>query len=897
MPDTLAVAANKVAIKIAELRQKKFDIGTPTGPLQQAGYGGYYQDFKSGRIYTHHAVGTFEVHGGILKKFLTRNGVDVNPQFQRRELGFPTSDELRSPEDHPISSFEWGQIIFFPSTDGGVCISGDIYKSWRSGYFPAYGYPLTSNLRRGKFEYCFFENGIAIQVIGQPKVYWMRVSFPLLGNPAIVNITEGKLPIQLATTKADLAGLGDENALASLLNAHYALQQVSDKTKVIPLTVKSIDQQSAVLLQGRMTVKLGCHVQASGMNQKGPALYDFVVRNDNGGYSLVSPHSVFHRINWNNFGLLHATDIHVARRIDVFKPMFRELQAKYPARAADIQDAIDNLNNWNTGFKDFIRYANALYRNGVVDGIIATGDIVDYLFETNESKEGGGNFKFFRDLILGNYPYEDGQRNAEELLVPIFVTLGNHDYRVNPYHLFQRLNLPVLPDKDIENFKSFNLTKEETRLLQGADPSKMDDDDDQGRVKVSTDEAKAQVVPATLTDLWHKDYLEWYKKHINYSSDFVVSLGKHKIIMIDSGPDLGAPDGNWDRWDALTTALGRGDTDEVAFQVRNSPNCKGPGNFVINKLREIRNTDGVVIVGMHAPPLNIFGCEYNHFFRETEHKAVDEREIVSFLYRCSPLDFVYQTRPGLKPTPFGEERARKIAKENFPEWFTGTSAFKRGSHLNFLHDGVSRDNMNLFLRLICGYEGAGKPIDLLLAGHDHCMSEMRIRIDEATNEFVYYTDFYTENPTQFHRSVKRIGSYEQFQAVGIFVSPGTPLNAVTQPIDDYRIMHIPLYPNPLNAATNKLSWWNDHKPLLIQGAPLGPTDHNNRVRKKTEPVQPSHEGCKLIIVRNDVIDKIMQVSRQELAKERYTLPEGVTGISFGTHVPVGSGGGLEVVRD
>ena len=894
MPDTLEIAANKIAIKIVELSLRKFEIGTPIGPIHQAGYGGYFQDFQNGRIYSHHAVGTFEVHGGILKKFLTRNGIDVNAQFQRRELGFPTSDEVFTPEGNPINSFEWGEIIFFPSTDGGVSISGDIYKSWRSGYFPTYGYPLTSNIRKGRFEYCFFENGISIQVIGEPKVRWLRAYFPLLGNPAVVNITDGSLPIQFGTTKADLVAFGDENELVSLFNDHYSLQQVSDKGKRIPLFIKSIEEQNS-RLRGRMTLKLGCYVQAGIMNQKGPTLYDLVVSNDNGGYSLMSPHCIFHRINWNNFGLLHATDIHVARRIDVFKPIFREMQAKFPNHTAVIQEAIENLNNWNTGFKDFIRYANAMYRKGIVDGIVATGDIVDYLFETNEFKGGGGNFKFFRDIILGYSSYEDNTHTAEELLVPIFITLGNHDYRVNPYHLFQRLDIPIHSDKDIANYGSYNLKKNEARILQGANLSNLDDDDE-GRVKVSTDEAKSQVVPATISEYWGKDHLEYYRKYINYSSDFVVSLGKHKIIMIDSGHDLGAPDGNWDRWDAVTTAMCLGSTDEVAFQERNSPNSKGPSEFSINKLKEIKSDNGIVIVGMHAPPLNVFGNEYNHFFRETERQTADELEIVSFLCRHSQNSFLYKSNHDGQTRFYTNEQALAVARRVFPEWFTGSAAFKKGSHLNFLHDGVSRDNIWLFLKLICGYDGAGKPIDLLLTGHDHCMSEIRIWIDETTNEPVYFTDFYTENPPQFHKSVKYNDSYTKYQPIGIFVSPGVPLNGVTQPIDTYRIMHIPPYLNTLNAAMDKASWWNEHKPLLIQGSPLGPTDHNNRDKGSINPVQPSHTGCKLIIIRNDIIDKIIQVPRNELAKSIYTLPEGVSGISFGTHAPIGSNAGMEIGR-
>lgn len=889
MPDSLEVAANKIAIRAAALKLNNFDIGAPVGILQQAGYGGYYQQFQHGRIYSHHAVGTFEVHGGILTKFLSRNGVDVNASTQRRELGFPITDEALTPEAYPISKFEWGEIIFFPGTNGGVSISGEIYKSWRSGYFPAFGYPITSNLRMGRFEYCLFEKGICIQLIGQPKTHWMRAFFPLLGNASVVNLTAGELPIQFGTTKADIASLGDQNEIATLIREHYCLQQVSDKQKLIPLFIRSTHETG--IGSGDLVLKLGCQLANNIMRQKGPTLYDLVVKNDNNSYSLMSPHCIFHRPNWNNFGLLHATDIHVARRIDHFKNILREKQVKYPAHSTAIQDAIDNLNNWNNGFRDLIRYANDMYRKGVVDGIIATGDIVDYLFEKGEFLDAGGNFKFLRDLILGHSPYPDNEQHAEELLIPIFITLGNHDYRVAPYHPYQRLNVPGYSDKDMPNYKTYNLTLDETRILQGADPDKLDDEDE-GRPKEFGSSAKLQVVPATER-FWNRDHLAYYKNYINHSSDFVVHLGKHKLIMIDTGHDLGAPDGNWDRWDAVTTAFGFGDTDENVFQIRVSPNCKGPGEAALSALRAVNGNDGIVIVGMHAPPLNIFGNEYNSFFRETERMNADELQVTSFLYRNSKHSFTFEPGPGQRRELIkNNAKALEVARRLFPEWFTGTAAFKKGSPYNFLHEGVSRNNIDLFLKLICGFEGAGKAIDLLLTGHDHCMSELRLKKETGGGEISYFTDFYTEVPGQFHRSVLYDDLYYKYGPVGIFTTAGSQNTGIPQPIDTYRIMYIPQYANPLNAAVDKAAWWNAHKPLLIQGAPLGPTDHNNREKEKWQPVQPSFEGCKLIIIRNNTIDKIIQVSRKELLKPNYTLPQGVQGISFGVTPDLGGNAGV-----
>lgn len=115
MSDSISVATIKIANKKSELLQRRFDIGAPSGQIVQAGYGGYYQVFQNGRIYSHHAVGTYEIHGGILQKFLSRNGVDVSPGMQRREFGFPQSDEFLTPEGYPVSRFEWGEIIYSPA--------------------------------------------------------------------------------------------------------------------------------------------------------------------------------------------------------------------------------------------------------------------------------------------------------------------------------------------------------------------------------------------------------------------------------------------------------------------------------------------------------------------------------------------------------------------------------------------------------------------------------------------------------------------------------------------------------------------------------------------------------------------------------------------------------------
>ncbi len=917
MADTLDVATRKISNKHRSLRLRWINLGNSTGPVTSAGYGGFFRDYENGRIYSHHTVGTFEVHGGILTKYRTRNTVGVSTFTGRRELGFPKSDEIRTPEGFPFSRFEWGEIIYFPGTSAGVVISGIIYREWKGEREAIFGYPVTSNQRNAQFEFVIFERGICLQRHNQQIGIWLNLDTPMLGCPAITTNNLSDIQIKLSFTISDIYSLsdivGDVQDVNNLFKANLFLNQVSDRTKLLPLEIIETDQRN----RSEVVFRLGVKRLIPGPLANGtPKLYDLVCKNEASSYFILSPHCIYSRNSWKDFGLLHATDIHVSKRIDSFKAIFREALIKYPDYSALIQGGIDNVNNWNNCFRDFIRYANSMYKKGVVDGIIATGDIVDYLYEAGDNKKGGGNFKFLRDIILGKSPYPEGEHEAEELLVPIFISLGNHDYRVNPYELFQDVRLGTLSVSKVEQFSSFNLNKKEARIIQGGDPSIFErpirpaspfDPQNQtnittfyeGLIVVADIKAIAQVVPATNLDYWKDDYLQYYKHHIGRKTNYLVQLGKHKIIMLDSGPDVGGPDGDadileeiiaafpgrvdsiisaigGDRLEAFLASIGWGSIDETAFYVRKTPNSEGPAENFFHLLRDVKVTDGIVIVGMHAPPVNIFGNEYAHYFRETERRSADELEVVNFIRRNTPLHVIVP--------PINNARAKIISQREFSNWFGNNNYFKKGSPYDLLHNGVSRGDMRLFLKLLCGLDGSQKPIDLLLCGHIHWRSEMRIKFNYSDGELLYYTDFYTENPTRFHNSFKYKGEHGQYDSVKIYIKDDVGLNeevkTTTEGNNEYKVLDIPPYFDPLNASQNKADWWETHKPLIVQGAPLGPKDHNNRIKNIDTPTQHPFQGCKLIIVRNDLIDKIIHVYRRDLSQRNYSIPESVIPVSF-----------------
>src|SRR3712207_7088326 len=61
-------------------------------------------------------------------------------------------------------------------------------------------------------------------------------------------------------------------------------------------------------------------------------LYDVAVLTDNGQWQVVGPHAVYYRSTWNDVGIAHITDIHVARRIDYFRGRSEEHTSELQSR-------------------------------------------------------------------------------------------------------------------------------------------------------------------------------------------------------------------------------------------------------------------------------------------------------------------------------------------------------------------------------------------------------------------------------------------------------------------------------------------------------------------------------------------------------------------------------------
>jgi uncharacterized protein with LGFP repeats len=136
-------------------------LGHPRGPETETPDGrGHFRHFEGGSIYATLETDAHEVHGAIREKW-------AELKWERGFLGYPTTDETRTPDGRGrFNHFEGGSIYWTPET-GAHEVHGAIRGKWAElkwerGFL---GYPTTDETRtpdgRGRFNH--FEGG---------SIYW-----------------------------------------------------------------------------------------------------------------------------------------------------------------------------------------------------------------------------------------------------------------------------------------------------------------------------------------------------------------------------------------------------------------------------------------------------------------------------------------------------------------------------------------------------------------------------------------------------------------------------------------------------------------------------------------------------------------------------------------------------
>ncbi len=880
--------ASKIDEKYADLRAKGLDLGPATGPEQSAGYGGTFRTFKNGNIYWHPVMGAtaHEVHGGILSLYLANGGPGVNPKTGIREFGFPLSDEVRTPADQtPFCDFETGAIYWTPGT-GGVVMYGDIYKGYRQ-HVNSLGLPVSSlaTIYTGSGIYC--ERGILWTAPAlKGAVLFGSFQPPLMGKPMIAaagtaQVSLGNL-ISWSTPGNDLThnlSLVDPAVLSNVWKNRLVLAPVGGGPEV-PLWPGDPNLNSMTSLDTAVSISLTA--TAPLLDSK---LYDIHLRPPTGNVYNLSPHCVYSKKSWDNFGLLHATDIHLS---------LRNQNLRAALTKAGMTEAAQKYANCQECFRDFIHYANHLHALGLADAVMATGDLIDYVKEPGDNPY-SGNFERLRRMILGQ-PFDTGVPAGEELQIPIFLTFGNHDYRLNKFELsfFIDVDLKVW-EKTIpmDEYTTFNLTPDEATAAQG------------GRITYGLSDF-AQALKMLEYDATGGAYA-YFSKYFSDRRTFMVTLGANRLVLLDNSYDAGVP--QIDGWESLVKFLYEYETNGLSQAADRAVNgtidAAGLYDDVYRATQpalDEAGPNGVVIVGMHVPPFSPVNSEFPYYLRETVHPVADPK-----------LTQDYLSRNGIKADGWT---------------LSGTPYFKTGEIGNGhgLDNGVISQHGMDFIRLLAGVElGVKRPVDLFLCGHHHQRMEYRMRWNGSDIQF--FMDFYLEEPTTYYGTTTgfdiKIGAdtIPKGSRLAIHIDPTAPATGriaaarVHQgSISEVRgSISLPPYASPLDSAADPKKWWEDHRPIVAQTAALGPIDPVQRfdpqweityafpgtlippktvsIESKTQPApkalpgetitvkqvmtqypDPTFNGFRFVQVQGNVIHKVRYINLAELRASNFKLP-------------------------
>jgi len=910
--------ASKIDERYANLKARGLDLGAPTSAEQDAGYGGTYRTYQHGNIYWHPVMGSsaHEVHGGILSIYASNGGPGVNSHTGIRTFGFPLTDESMTADGTPFNEFEWGAIYWTQGT-GGVLMYTDVYKAYRANV-NTLGLPISNlaTIYTGSGIFC--ERGIiwthpdlkGACIVGQ-------ITPPLMGQAMMIeagraNISLGNL-LFFSTPGNDLThalSLVPPEALALMWKNHLVLSPVGGGAD-LPLVPGGVGTSSMTSLVTGFLISLS--ILGAVEDSK---LYDIHLIPPTGNRYNLSPHCVYAKKSWDNFGLLHATDIHLS---------LRNQNLRAALQKADMVEAAQHYANCQECFRDFIHYANHLHAMGLADAVLATGDLIDYVAEPSDNQY-TGNFARLRRMILGQ-PFDSGIPAYEELSIPVFMTFGNHDYRLHQFVLKFDIDVELgIYGKDIkmDEFSTFNITPDEAMAAQG------------GNVTYGLSDFQT-ALNMLQYDSTGNAYA-YFTKYFSPTRTFIVSLGANRLVLLDNSFDAGVPRINdWEGlvgflWDYATDSLSRS-TDRA---LNGTINADGLSYGVYTRTSAALNeagTNGVVIVGMHVPPFSPVNSEYPYYLRETLHPVMDAK-----------LTQTYLDRNGF----------------NTEGWsLTGTPYFKKGE----IGDGHGLDNGVIaeygmdFVRLLAGVElGVTRPVDLFLCGHHHDRTEYRIHWNGTEPE--YYMDFYMESPSTYYSTNNDFdletgaGTIAKGARLAIRIDPAAPrTGSLTAEVvhqgslSEVRgTIAVPPYPNTLENSTDPKQWWLDHRPIIAQTAALGPIDPRQRfdprwevsyvfktnpdagvglgsiapppifltVESKTKPdpkassageditvtqlvtqyPEPTFNGFRLVQVKNNVIDKVRYVGLAELRAANFHMPWEPKRIVAGGNDAKGAGGRL-----
>ncbi|MEA3282279.1 MAG: metallophosphoesterase [Euryarchaeota archaeon] len=160
-----------------------------------------------------------------------------------------------------------------------------------------------------------------------------------------------------------------------------------------------------------------------------PTLFDLVFVDKSKNCEKVNYHSIQFVLNFKkDLNFIHLTDLHLAKRNDEI--LDEVLKEKSKRCRKDIETTYINFND---KLREFIRIANDMADRGELDFVVITGDLVDFAFHgwDDEPNVAENNWKTFINIITGAGKEE--LKGNLGLKVATFTSTGNHDWRLHPY--------------------------------------------------------------------------------------------------------------------------------------------------------------------------------------------------------------------------------------------------------------------------------------------------------------------------------------------------------------------------------------------------------------------------------------------------------------------------------
>jgi len=895
--------------KVAELNRQGFNIGRTFGNEQKF-EPGYVQDFENATIFYSTRYRAARALWGTIRDKYKKGASSDSRYLYDEELGFPTW-EMRPTVDMRCNMASFSNGVMY-DIYGCVKVFSDIHDQWKKagGHSGKFGYPVSDVLSLGGGHIVFFEFG-AIYKGNHKKNVFIEIlyNFPTLGQPLITS--EGDfLKTQFISLSCNQGVIEKMDALelfTSLLHGVFFFRSVKDRKEILLFPDKNTLQKKKGKERNKITWSIAFKT-APGTTLANQTLYDICIILPSTTKIIISPHCFYLRDSWTDFKFIHATDIHVSRRVDSFRKVLAGKKIKTGSK---------ELVNFNDSFRQFIQYANTLHKKGELDFIMITGDLVDFDFESSFVKNyQTDNFVFLESLITGTAS-DDDLEASDELIVPVFTALGNHDYRTVPYSLISRVLIPDAIADQIKNWSkkaaeyidNGTVYKIEQLFEKGIDELKdvivdginkgksffdritgsegnpidmtRDVADQTSTFNLLTKEGMALLTRSQqeLTGEEAREFidpdegnkngnLDYYFRYLNAAPTYEVKLGKHSLIMID---------GKWDKdtvgylAEGIMGTIGIGSEEKIHFS-QSTPESIGFVKSEIDLLKGRLNRDGLVIVGVHAPLINGGGGDYPYFFRESI------RENAGRAFSEEMHRYIYnRTRKSL-------ELVKKNAFAYIPvkdngTWMKGeTGHFHLGNGDDLLDYGVMRNLRQQFLKACAGI-GVSRPADLIFSGHIHVNWECRIKWDKEKKKFRFYSDFYTENPKQYYNHFFNtippdlsVTLDDGMKQAKVFIDPKAPKNPKVEKNrkGEYEIRTKPNKEALEFVPKQRLKkWWDDRKPLFIQTSAVGPGQLQRSPNARTIP---DMRGCRLISIQNDQIVSIKYVLHNQIAKAAVSPP-------------------------